>query len=132
MITIINSFSEAWDKISNVYDLVKGGIESSIDGLQTGYDTLVDFDERLVAAIDSGFATEFGSLPVADAIGTFRYLVGDYTFMLIYLVVLIGCLFTIYKIIALIYEVVLGWTNGVKVIGSGKSHLSNLNSWFNK
>lgn len=104
---LIESFNELGSFFSQAYDNFISAIESSVEGLQLACDTINDFDARITTAVDTGFASEFGSLPVADAIGLIRYLVGDPIFYLIYLVILIGCLFTIYKLIVLLYEVVM-------------------------
>ena len=105
--SLIQSFNELGSFFTDVYNKFISAIESSVEGLELARDTINEFDTRIVTAVDTGFQSEFGSLPVADAIGLIRYLVGDPIFYLIYLVILIGCLFTIYKLIVLLYEVIM-------------------------
>lgn len=85
-------FSEALDMIQSGYEAVK-----------TFYDLLYEFDEKIVSMVDNCGTTEFDGLPVVKAISTYRYCVGDVVFYMIYLMVIFGCLFTIYKLLLLIY-----------------------------
>ena len=79
---------------------------TSIEALSTLYEMLCDFDARVIQMAESCGSTEFVGMPVNEAISTFRYLTGDVCFMMIYLTVLFGCLFTIYKLVALLYDAI--------------------------
>ena len=43
-------------------------------------------------------------LPVVESIGLVRYLVGDVIFHIIYIIILIGCLATLYKLVCLLMD----------------------------
>lgn len=79
-------------------------IASVISSLYDFYYLLQDFDDRIVAMTNSCGSSEFTGMPIVDAIGTFRYMVGDVAFMMIYFSILFGCLLTIYKLVVLLIE----------------------------
>ena len=117
MMTILLSLGDySSEAISNISDIVDGvlgfftkiveGIVTAIEALNTLYEMLCDFDARVLQMAESCGSTEFVGMPVNEAISTFRYLTGDVCFMMIYLTVLFGCLFTIYKLVTLLYEAI--------------------------
>lgn len=59
-------------------------------------------------------STEFDGLPVNKAIATVHYVVGDVIFYLLYMLILFGCLFTIYKLIWLIIDCVINFITQLK------------------
>ena len=74
----IGSLTEIPEKIVSFFSSIVDMIVLVLDALQTLYNT----------------------------ISTFHYLVGDMAFYMIYLTVLFGCLWTIYKIVVLLYEAI--------------------------
>lgn len=90
---LVEFFQEVVDMITSVYE-----------SLCTFLGMLNDFDETIVAMTESCGTSEFVGMPIVDSIGMFRYLVGDIAFMMIYFSILIGCLFTIYKLVVLLFE----------------------------
>lgn len=100
---LIDKLSDAGSKLLDFFQNFIDMIATAIDALKSFYDMLDEFDKRVVAMVDNCGTTEFDGLPVVEAISTFHYVVGDIIFYLIYLVVLFGCLWTIFKLVLLIY-----------------------------
>lgn len=103
---LIDKLSSAPSALKNFFQEFIDMIATAIKALQSFYDTLDKFDKRIVAMVDNCGTTEFDGLPVVEAIATYHYVVGDVVFYLIYIVVLLGCLWTIFKIVLLIYKYV--------------------------
>lgn len=100
---LIETLESAGDKFLDFFQDFIDMITTAIEALKTFYELLDDFDNRIVAMVDNCGATEFDGLPVVEAISTFHYVVGDVIFYLIYIIVLYGCLWTIFKLLLLIY-----------------------------
>lgn len=120
------------DDISQIPSTVKNFVAdifemfgSIIDALLTFYQMLDDFDKTIVAMTESCGSSEFTGMPIMDAIGMIRYLVGDIVFYMIYAGILIGCLFVVYKLVVLLYE---GLDALVETMSGGKVTCS---SFFN-
>lgn len=75
-----------------------GNIVSAITNF---YDTLVEINTYVIELGDSAQSGVTGGLPVLESVGLYRYLMGDPVFYMTYILVLSGCLFTIYKLILL-------------------------------
>lgn len=96
---------------------------TAIHAIETFYDFLVDFDNRIIAMVDNCGSHEFNGFPINKAIATYHYAVGDIVFYLMYAIILAGCLFTIYKLLVLLYQ---GIKQLFSNIGTG---LSSSSSW---
>ena len=72
-----------------------GNIVSAITNF---YDTLVEINTYVIELGDSAQSGVTGGLPVLESVGLYRYLMGDPVFYMTYILVLAGCLFTIYKL----------------------------------
>lgn len=92
------------DKLLQFFSDFIDMVVTAITALKTFHDMLDEFDQRVVAMVDNCGSTEFSGLPVNKAIATYHYAVGDVVFYLMYMVILFGCLFTIYKIVLLIFK----------------------------
>lgn len=103
---LLDSIAEIPEKIINFFQMIIDTILLVVEALKTFYDMLVDFDKRIIAMADSCGTSEFTGMPVVEAISTFRYLTGDVAFYMIYFTVMFGCLFTIYKLMCLLYTAV--------------------------
>lgn len=103
---LLESIAEIPEKIVNFFQMIIDTIVMVIEALKTFYDMLVEFDERVIQMADSCGTSEFTGMPVHEAISTFRYLTGDVAFYMIYMTVLFGCLFTIYKLFILLYTAI--------------------------
>lgn len=94
------------EKLLQFFDDFIDMVQTALVALKTFHDMLDEFDQRIVAMVDNCGSSEFNGLPVNKAIATYHYAVGDVVFYLMYMVILIGCLFTIYKIVLLIFKAV--------------------------
>lgn len=96
---VVEDLVNAASSLLDFFGEIVNSIVSAFEGLAMFYSMLVEFDNRIVAMIDNCGTNEFGGMPINKAIATFHYVVGDIIFYLIYLVVLFGCLWTVYKIL---------------------------------
>lgn len=103
---LIDVLSDAPSALKNFFQDFINMIATTIQALKSFYDTLDEFDKRIVSMVDNCGTSEFDGLPVVKAIATYHYVVGDVVFYLIYIVVLFGCLWTIFKLVLLIYKYV--------------------------
>jgi phage-related minor tail protein len=113
----MNLFSSLSDAASGIVDFFSDFVDmvkTSITALQTFYDMLVDFDERIVNMVDNCGSSEFDGLPIIKAIATYHYAVGDVVFYLMYMVILVGCLFTVYRIVVLLFQALMKLVDLVK------------------
>lgn len=90
---VVNFFGEVVEMIGSVYD-----------SMCTFKDMLEEFDATIVAMTESCGSSEFVGMPIVESIGLFRYLVGDVAFMMMYFTILVGCLFTVYKLVTLLFD----------------------------
>ena len=93
-------------KIGSFFLSILDMITSVISALHTLYTTLQEFDAMIIDMADTNGTSQFTGMPVVEAISTFRYLVGDVAFYMIYLTVLFGCLWTIYVLVTKLYEAI--------------------------
>ena len=115
---LIGSTLDIPGKIVSFFQTILDMITSVISALQTLYTTLQDFDTMIVDMADTNGSSQFSGMPVVEAIGTFRYLVGDVAFYMIYL-------WTIYVLVTKLYEAIdalISQITGYSV----KEHLSSL------
>lgn len=101
---LIEGIANIGTSLLEFFGEIVDSIGSAIEGLAMFHTMLEEFDDRIVEMIDNCGSTEFDGLPINEAIATFHYVVGDVIFYLIYLVILYGCLWTIYKIVMIIYD----------------------------
>ena len=97
---IENGLSTLGDFFSDLADVVT----SAIEALVMFCNMLDEIDARVVAMTDSCGTAEFAGMPINEAISTFRYACGDVIFYLLYLSILFGCLWTIWKLVLLIFK----------------------------
>lgn len=99
---ILSGFSEIAEKIVYIVNLILDAFVEVHSALNDFYNMLKDFNQTIIQ-VTADPSTNTG-LPVVEAIGTFRYLVGEVAFHVIYICILFGCLFTIYKLVCLLIE----------------------------
>lgn len=118
---LLESLADAVSKIGEFFTKFLEMVGLAIVALKEFYDMLVEFDDRIVRMVDNCGSSEFDGLPVIKAIATYHYVVGDIVFYLMYMVILFGCLFTIYKLLLLMYRLVSNFFSSITgVSGSGK------------
>ena len=76
-----------------------GNIVSAITNF---YDTLVEINTYVIELGDSAQSGITNGLPILESVGLYRYLMGDPVFYMTYILVLAGCLLTIYKLVLLL------------------------------
>lgn len=93
----------------NLFDIVKKFIDfifaflgNLYSALVQFYDTIIEANEYVNSLIDGAATGSVQGLPLLQIIGAYRYLVTDPIFYLTYMLVLIGCLFTIYQLVLLL------------------------------
>lgn len=123
---IIESLLKAPQGILDNFLTLLDMIKNALTGLSMFYNLLKEFDDKVVAMVDNCGTNEFDGLPVVKAIATFHYVVGDIIFYLIYLVILFGCLWTIYKIVVLMYNLAKMLFNQLSNGVSSKGQLTSL------
>lgn len=122
---MLEGISQMKDSIMNLLQDILDAIVGVIQAMFNLNDMLNEFDLKIQQMTDSCGASEFTGMPIVDAIGTFRYLVGDLAFYMIYFTVLIGCLLTIYKILVLLFDALSAlWDNITG--GSSKDFFSEI------
>lgn len=100
--TYIETFEDIGVAILGVVELILEMFVNVYEALNEFYSMLKEFNDMVVSMTKNPSVNT--GLPVVEAIGVFRYLVGDVIFYIIYLAVLFGCLFTIYKLVCLLME----------------------------
>lgn len=107
------------NKIVEIVALILSAFSEVASALQDFYNTLLELKDTILGMVVD--PSSGSGLPVYDAIGLVRYLVGDVIFHVIYIIVLIGCLATLYKLVCLLME---GW-NALKEQVSAGSYSGN-------
>lgn len=97
-----------------------GNIVSAITNF---YDTLVEINTYVIELGDSAQSGVTSGLPVLESVGLYRYLMGDPVFYMTYILVLAGCLFTIYKLILLFVKTFKEMKENITSGGKTKSAL---------
>ena len=100
--SFIETFEGIGTAIIEVVQLILDAFVSVFNALNEFYNMLKEFNGMIIAMTKDPSSST--GLPVVEAIGVFRYLVGDMAFYVIYMAVLFGCLFTIYKLVCLLME----------------------------
>lgn len=90
--------------LSKIFDIIWQIIGSIVNAIEMLYKSLINITAWIDNLIDGIISGNIDNLPVLEAIGTYRYLVGDLIFYLTYMLIVTGCLFTIYKLVILIYS----------------------------
>nr|WP_295683676.1 hypothetical protein [uncultured Lachnoclostridium sp.] len=120
-----NFGGNVWDGLfsglSRIVSLLGGVLTGLIEAIKMLYDALIDITawiDNMITALNTG---NVSGLPILQGVGAYRYLVGDLVFYLTYVTIVIGCLFTIYKLFQLIYKEI-----------SGSMQSSFMSTLFNK
>lgn len=122
---LIDSITSLPGKIIDFFGEITNMIGSVYESLCTFREMLNEFDATVVAMTESCQSGDISGMPLFESIGLFRYLVGDVAFYMIYFSILVGCLFTIYKLVTLLFDgldALTMQTNGV----TSKTFFSNL------
>ena len=101
--------------VSNFFNIVSA--------LTNFYDTLVEINTYVVQLGNSAQSGVASDLPVLQCVGTYRYLMGDPVFYMTYIMVVTGCLFTIYKLTLLLIKVFKEMKNNITSQGKTSAGL---------
>ena len=121
---LLETLEDVISGVTNVVGLIFDAFVNVHDSLNEFYNMLKDFNNTVIA-ITKDPSTGTG-LPVVESIGVFRYLVGDVAFFVIYMIILFGCLFTIYKIVCLLIEAFHALKEQASAGSYSASHLTGL------
>lgn len=89
--------------IKKLLEFIVDFFQTSADGLRQFYETLQEIN-KYVQMWTTSFAGAETELPVFASIGAYRYLVGEGAFYLTYIAILCGCLFTIFRLVYILYQ----------------------------
>ena len=99
---LIETITALPEKIIWIVSLILDAFTEVASALEDFYNVLVELkDTMLDMVVDPASGS---GLPVVESIGLVRYLVGDVIFHIIYIIILIGCLATLYKLVCLLME----------------------------
>ena len=98
-------------------------ISNIVSALTNFYDTLVEINTYVVQLGNSAQSGVASDLPVLQCVGTYRYLMGDPVFYMTYIMVVTGCLFTIYKLTLLLIKVFKEMKNNITSQGKTSAGL---------
>ena len=115
------------NKIVEIVALILSAFSEVASALQDFYNTLLELKDTILGMVVD--PSSGSGLPVYESIGLVRYLVGDVIFHVIYIIVLIGCLATLYKLVCLLME---GWNALKEQVSAGSYGGNALSSIFSK
>lgn len=102
---LIGAITNPIQWISNIFTNLFNLMDTIIKGLnefKNGITELISLLQRVIDGIKVG---NIDGLPVLEAIGTYRYLVGDIVFHFTYFMVLMGIGFTLFKLLLMFYKI---------------------------
>ena len=99
---LIESIAQIPEKIIWIVSLILDGIAEVASALRDFYNVLEELKDTILQMVVD--PSSGSGLPVTESIGLVRYLVGDVIFHVIYVIILIGCLATLYKLVCLLVE----------------------------
>lgn len=92
------------DNIGKFLDFIFTFFSKIVSALSNFYGTLNEINNYVIELGDSAKSGITNGIPILDSVGLYRYLMGDPVFYLTYILVLSGCLFTIYKLVLLLIK----------------------------
>lgn len=92
------------DTVTNFLFFIFTFFKNLVSALTNFYNVLIEINSYVVDLGNSAQSGITGGLPILESVGVYRYLIGDPIFYLTYILVLVGCLFTIYKLVLLLIK----------------------------
>lgn len=92
------------DNIGKFLDFIFTFFSNIVSALSNFYGTLNEINNYVIELGDSAKSGITNGIPILDSVGLYRYLMGDPVFYFTYILVLSGCLFTIYKLVLLLIK----------------------------
>lgn len=99
---LIQTIADIPSKIMWIVSLILDAITEVASALKDFYNTLSDLKDTILQMVVD--PSSGSGLPVVESIGLVRFLVGDVIFHIIYIIILLGCLATLYKLVCLLVE----------------------------
>ena len=88
--------------LKKLFDFIVTFFSDLAVSLQHFYDVLTEIN-GYVQAWTGAFGGGTSSLPVFASVGAYRYLVGEGAFYITYIMIVSGCLFTIFRLVYILY-----------------------------
>lgn len=116
--------------ITSFFDFIFTFIGNIVSAMRNFYSTLVEINAYVIDLGNSAQSGITNGLPVLETVGLYRYLMGDAVFYMTYILVVTGCLFTIYKLVLLFIKTFKEMNS--TITGNGKtsagllSHISKI------
>lgn len=110
------------ENIGNFFDFIFTFFGNIVSALTNFYSTLIEINKYVIELGDSAKSGITNGLPILDSVGLYRYLMGEPVFYFTYILVLFGCLFTIFKLVLLLIKAFKQMKESIT--GSGKTKAS--------
>lgn len=107
------------ESIVSFFDFIFTFIGNVVTAMTNFYDTLVEVNTYVIDLGNSAQSGITNGIPVLETVGLYRYLMGDPVFYMTYILVVTGCLFTIYKLVLLFIKTFKEMRNSIT--GNGKT-----------
>ncbi len=105
--------------IASFFEFIFTFIGNIVTAMTNFYDTLVEINTYVIDLGNSAQSGITDGMPVLETVGLYRYLMGDAVFYMTYILVVTGCLFTIYKLALLFIKTFKEMRSSIT--GSGKT-----------
>lgn len=90
--------------LKNLFEYIVKFFATVSDSLHQFYDTINEINTYVIMWTNAFTGQGDVKLPVFASIGAYRYLVGEGAFYITYIVILSGCLFTIFRLVYILYR----------------------------
>lgn len=107
------------ESIASFFEFIFTFIGNVVTAMTNFYDTLVEINTYVIDLGNSAQSGITSGMPVLETVGLYRYLMGDPVFYMTYVLVVTGCLFTIYKLVLLFIKTFKEMRNSIT--GNGKT-----------
>ena len=107
------------ESIASFFEFIFTFIGNVVTAMTNFYDTLVEINTYVIDLGNSAQSGITGGMPILETVGLYRYLMGDPVFYMTYILVVTGCLFTIYKLVMLFIKAFKEMRDSIT--GSGKT-----------
>lgn len=126
----LDGLSALFGFTSDMLSAIGGVLVSIFEMTEKFYKLLTEFTEYIDSMTLAARNGTLEGLPLNGAIATYRYLVGEVVFHFTYVLIISGILFTLYKLMVLLYKAYLSYrsesTSGLTTPGSLLAKLTGL------
>lgn len=124
-----NIFTNIRDTVNTLFATIKGATNAVV---QT-YNQIKSFRDvikNMISTMSSGSSGSETGVPVTEAVGTIRYCIGDNLFYAIYLSIIFGLLFTLTKLVKVVYKQIIKIGDTYNSIGGKSAILNKIKNLF--